>query len=153
MELIKRHKGLAIVGGLSVVLFIVMFIIVARMLFSSGKSEYGDRLNGLVKIDSGSTEKLKTEIGAMEEVEKVNVRVQGKIIYVEITFTEATSRDKAKEIANKTLDYYNEEVINYYDFGYILSQNKEVNEGEEDTSFVIAGTKHPDSDHISYTNG
>ncbi len=151
MELIKRHKGLAIVGGLALILFIILFIIIARMLFSSGKTEYGDRLNGLVKIDESETKKLKDEIGSMEEVSKVTVRVQGKIIYIEIVYTDTTSKDKAKEIANKTLDYYDDEVKKYYDFGYILSQDKK--DSEEDTSFVIAGTKHPESDTISYTKG
>ena len=151
MELIKRHKGLAIVGGLALILFIILFIIIARMLFSSGKTEYGDRLNGLVKIDESETKKLKDEIGSMDEVSKVTVRVQGKIIYIEIVYTDTTSKDKAKEIANKTLDYYDDEVKKYYDFGYILSQDKKDN--EEDTSFVIAGTKHPESDTISYTKG
>lgn len=152
MELIKRHRGLAIVGGLSLILLIVMFAILARMLFSTGNSEYGDRLNGLVKIDSSETDKLKKEISSFEEVESVDVRVQGKIIYINILYTDTTSKDRAKEIANKTLEYYSEEVKEYYDIGYILHQNKEVAEGEEDTSFVIAGTKHPENTEISYTN-
>lgn len=152
MELIKRHRGLAIVGGLSLILLIVMFAILARMLFSTGNSEYGDRLNGLVKIDSSETDKLKKEISSFEEVKSVDVRVQGKIIYINILYTDTTSKDRAKEIANKTLEYYSEEVKEYYDIGYILHQNKEVAEGEEDTSFVIAGTKHPENTEISYTN-
>lgn len=152
MELIKRHRGLAIVGGLSLILLIVMFAILARMLFSTGNSEYGDRLNGLVKIDSSETDKLKKEISSFEEVKSVDVRVQGKIIYINILYTDTTSKDRAKEIANKTLEYYSEEVKGYYDIGYILHQNKEVTEGEEDTSFVIAGTKHPENTEISYTN-
>jgi len=41
MNLIKRHKGLAIVGGLTLILIIVMFAIFAKMIFSNGESEYG----------------------------------------------------------------------------------------------------------------
>ena len=37
------------------------------------------------------------------------------------------------------------------DFEYLLTQNKEVAEGEEDTSFTVAGTKHPDKENISWT--
>lgn len=152
MELIKRHRGLAIVGGLSLILLIVMFAILARMIFSTGNSEYGDRLNGLVKIDNSESEKLKAEIASLEEVKSVDVRVQGKIIYINILYTDTTSKDKAKEIASKTLDYYSDSVKDYYDIGYILNQDKEIVDGEEDTSFVIFGTKHSDNTEISYTN-
>lgn len=151
MNLIKRHKGLAIVGGLALILLIVIFAIFARMLFSSGKGEYGDRLNGLVNIDKSETNKLISEIKDMDEVRKVSVRTQGKIIYMTITFEDDVSKDKAKEIANKTYGYYNEKVVKYYDFEYFLRQQKEVAEGEEDTSFVIVGTKHPNNDYISWT--
>ena len=87
----------------------------------------------------------------MDEVREVSVRTQGKIIYMTITFEDDVSKDKAKEIANKTYGYYNEKVVKYYDFEYFLRQQKEVAEGEEDTSFVIVGTKHPNNDYISWT--
>lgn len=151
MELIKRHKGLAIVGGLALILLIVIFAIFARMIFSSGGSEYGDRLNGIVKIDKSETEKLINEVKELTEVKDITVRTQGKIIYMTITFEDSVSKDKAKEIANKTYSYYDEKVVNCYDFEYFLKQDKDVAEGEEDTSFVIAGTKHPDNDYISWT--
>ena len=151
MELIKRHKGLAIVGSLTLVLLVIIFIISSRMIFTSGLSEYGSRLNGVTKIDKNIAVRLKEEIGKMEEVEKITTRTQGKIIYTTITYTEKTSKDKAKEIAKKVLTYYNEDIIKDYDFEFILTQNIEVEEGKEDPSFTIAGTKHPDKENISWT--
>ena len=121
------------------------------MIFTSGLSEYGSRLNGVTKIDKNIAVRLKEEIGKMEEVEKITTRTQGKIIYTTITYTEKTSKDKAKEIAKKVLTYYNEDVIKDYDFEFILTQNIEVEEGKEDPSFTIAGTKHPDKENISWT--
>lgn len=151
MELIKRHKGLAIVGSLALILLIIIFIICGRMLYSSGNTEYGDRLNGLIKIDKEVTNKVLKEIGELEEVEKITTRTQGKIIYTTITFKENVSKDKAKEIASQVLTYYDEEIVNYYDFEFLLTQNIEVAEGEEDPSYTIAGTKHPDLEKISWT--
>ena len=150
-SLIKRHKGLAIVGGLALILLVVMFAIFARMIFSSGKTEYGDRLNGIVKIDKSETDKLISETKALDEVRDITVRTQGKIIYMTITFEDNVSKDKAKEIASKTLESYSEEVIKCYDFEYFLTQKSEAKEGEEDKTFTIAGTKHPDIDSISWT--
>ena len=151
MELIKRHKGLAIVGSLTLVLLIIIFIISSRMIFTSGTTEYGNRLNELVKIDKSTTDKMKEEIGAMEEVEKISTRTQGKIIRITITYTDKTGKDKAKEIAKKALTYFEEDVVKCYDFEFLLTQNIEVEEGKEDPSFTIAGTKHPDKENISWT--
>ncbi|MBQ8219093.1 MAG: hypothetical protein IJZ79_05000 [Bacilli bacterium] len=151
MELIKRHKGLAIVGGLALILFIIMFMIFARMLFSNNGSEYGKRLNGIVKIDKDETKKLLGEIKDREEVIDASVRTQGKIIYMTIIYQDNVSKDKAKEIASDTYKYYSEDVISYYDFEYFLTQNEMLDEEGNDKSYTIAGTKHPDNDYISWT--
>lgn len=152
MKLIKRHKGLAIICLLTLILLIIMFAIFSRIIFTGEDSEYGDRLNRLVKIDKEVINKIIEETEELKEVEDITIRTQGKIIYTTITFTETTTKKKAKEIGNKTLTYYDEEVTGYYDFQYFLTQNIEVEDEEEDKSFTIAGTKHPDNEKISWTN-
>ena len=84
MNLIRRHKGLAIVGCLALVLLIIMFIIFARMIFTSNNGEYGNRLNGLIKVDKSIIEKVTNDTKKMDEVEDITVRTQGKIIYTTI---------------------------------------------------------------------
>lgn len=155
MNLIKRHKGLAIIGGLTLILIIIMFAIFARLVFSTGETEYGQRLNGLQKLDKNVIKEVIAEVKEIEQVEDITVRTQGKIIYTTIIFKEGTNISKAKEIAKNTLLKYDEEIMDDYDFGYFLKENvKEVEtEDNEDkkTGFVIAGTKHPDLDTISWT--
>ena len=155
MNIIKRHKGLAIVGGLTLILIIIMFAIFARMIFSNGDSEYGERLKGITKVDKNITKEIIEETKEIDQVENLTIRVQGKIIYTTIYFKEGTKKDKAKEIANNTLKKYTEEIMEDYDFGYFLKENikeTEVKEGEEPKKgFVIAGTKHPETDKISWT--
>lgn len=155
MNLIKRHKGLAIIGGLTLILIIIMFAIFARLVFSTGDTEYGQRLNGLQKLDKNVIKEVISETKEVEQVEDITVRTQGKIIYTTIIFKEGTNISKAKEIAKNTLLKYDEEIMDDYDFGYFLKENvKEVEtEDNEDkkTGFVIAGTKHPDLDTISWT--
>lgn len=151
MNLIKRHKGLAIVGGLSLILIIIMCIICARMVFSTGKTEYGDRLNGLVKLNKSITKEIIEETKNNEIVEDIDIRVQGKIIYTTIKFKNGTNLDKAKEVANNTLSKYEEDIIKYYDFGFFLKENVPQSIDEEKKGFTIAGTKHPDIEKISWT--
>lgn len=154
MNLIKRHKGLAIIGGLTLILIIVMFIIFARMIFSTGETEYGQRLKGLVKIDKNVIREIVEENQELEQVEEITIRTQGKIVYTTIIFKEGTKLDKAKEIANKTLTKYPEEAIKYYDFGYFLEEK--VAKPEDETKepkegFTVAGAKHPDTEGITWT--
>ena len=158
MNLIKRHKGLAIVGGLTLILVIVMFAIFARMIFSTGETEYGSRLNVLQKLDKNTIKEIIEETKELEQVENITIRTQGKIIYTTIIFKEGTKLTKAKEIANNTLTKYDEEIMEDYDFGYFLKENiPEPEEKEEDKKeevkkgFVVAGTKHPDTKSISWT--
>ena len=148
MNLIRRHKNLALIGSLTLILIIILFFICARMLFSTGETQYGQRLNGLVKIDKEITESIITETKENSSVEDIKIRTQGKIIYITITYKKGTKVDKAKEIATKTLEKYNDEIIGYYDFAYFIKEN--VKEGET-SSFVLAGTKHPNTEKISWT--
>jgi len=153
MNVIRRHKWLAIIGSLTMILIIVMFAIFAKMIFSNGDSEYGQRLNGLVKINKNVTKEIISETKELESVEDIEIRTQGKIIYTTIEFKAGTNLDAAKEVAQETLTKYDEKLTNYYDFGYFLKENVEDNKETEEVEkgFISAGTKHPDNDIISWT--
>ncbi len=154
MNLIKRHKGLAIIGTLTLILSIIIFIIFARMFFGSNNSTYGDRLSNIPKLNNETTKKLTDEVAEKEEVSDVSVRIQGKIIYIMIKYDEGTKLSKAKEIATNTLEYFDDEIKASYDFGYFLVEEvsaEEDDEEEEKKGFLAAGTKHPDNDSIGWT--
>lgn len=151
MELIKRHKGLALVGGLTLILVIILLIIFSRMIFSTGKTEYGDRLNNIVKINKKVLEDNKKELEELDEVKKATIRTQGKIIYTIMTVTDKTSKDKAKEIAKNTITKYDEKVIECYDFEFLITQEPILDKDGNDSAYTISGTKHPDSENISWT--
>ena len=154
MKLIKRHMGLAIISALTLILLIILFIIFSRMTFSNKKGEYGDRLNNIVKISESTIKEIKSKIIENEEVEKTTIRKQGKIIYTTITFSEKTTKDKAKEIASKSLEYFDEDVVACYDFEFILTQDPIIDENSEektDKAYTIAGNKSPNNENISWT--
>lgn len=151
MKLIKRHKGLAIVGGLTLLLLLILFIICSKMIFSTGKTEYGDRLNNIVKIEKKVLDDAKTAIENEKEVEKASIRTQGKIIYTLITVSKDTKKDRAKEIAKKSLENYSEEIMECYDVEFLITQEPILNDEGVDSAYTIAGTKHPDNDYISWT--
>lgn len=153
MNIIKRHKWLALICGLTLILIIIMTIIFARMLFSNGNSEYGQRLDDIVELKKSDMTKIIEENKSLEEVEDITIRTQGKIIYTTITLKAGTKLDKAKEVANNTIKKYDDDVIECYDFEFFLKENVVDNEETEEveTGYTVAGTKHHHNDKISWT--
>ena len=151
MKMIKRHKGLAFVCLLAIILVAILAVIFSRMFFNKNKSEYGDRLNGIVNISTSTLDGVKAKISDNENVLGVKIRTQGKIIYTIITLNDKVSKDKAKEYASTSLSYYDDDVLGCYDFEYILTQELDLGENEEDTSYIIVGQKTPDNEKISWT--
>lgn len=145
-EWAKNNKGLAIVILLSLVLLIVLIIMSIQFFIGGSSSKYGNRLDGIndVKIADDTYKGVKEEVEETGEVENIDIRLQGKIVYTTMVLKSETSTDKAKEIASATLDNYSEKELKYYDFSFFLKWNT------EDGETVITGNKHHSLDEISW---
>lgn len=148
-DLIQRHKLLTIICFLAIIVIIILMFIFFNM-FVGGNGKYGDRLIGIedVTISSKAKKEVVSFLEEKEQVTSASVRVQGKIIYINITFTRDTALDKAKAIATETLALFEDDEKEFYDFGYFLTQ-EEV-EDNEDTGFIVTGTKTVKIESISW---
>lgn len=148
-DLIMRHKLLSIICTLALIVIIFLMYIFFD-LFAVGTNKYGTRLKGInaVEISSKEQKDIAKELKETGEVTDASVRIQGKIIYINITFTRETSLDKAKEIATSTLDKFDDKEKEYYDIGYFLTQEKA--EDTEDKGFAVTGSKKAKRDNISW---
>lgn len=148
-DLILRHKILSIICLIAFVIIIILAYMFCSI-FVGGNNKYGNRLDGIKEVELTNTElkELANDLETEEEVDSAKVRLQGKIVYFDIIFTEATSKDKATEIASKTLENFSEEEQNYYDFEYILTQVG--NEEEDYDGFRLTGTKSPKIEKINW---
>ncbi len=147
-ELYTNHKGLFIVSALALVLFIIMLIMFISMFFGKFSNSYGDRLDGIedVEISDDKLKDVSNKVKENEAVEDCSARIQGKIVYLNITFSEGTKIDTAKEIATKALDNFEEDELGFYDFSFFLVENK------EEDGFVVTGNRHPKIDGIGWVN-
>ena len=145
---IKENKGLAFVLLLAIILLVFIIIIGVELLVGGSSNKYGNRLDGIneVKIAKDTYDGVKEEIKDTDLVEDVSVRLQGKIVYTTIELKSDTSVDKAKEIASATLDNYDKEQLDFYDFSFFLKWKGE----EKDT--VITGNKHHNLEEITWIN-
>lgn len=148
-DLIKRHKLLSMICLLAFVVVIILFYIFFS-LFIGGSDKYGDRLDGIndVKITESTKKEVASKLEDYAEVVEASCRVQGKIIYIHIKFQADTSLDKAKEIAQESLDLFDKDEKSFYDIGFYLIQEQK--EGEETQGFVVTGSKNAKLDSISW---
>lgn len=143
-ELVKRHKLLTIICSLAIIIVVIM-IVVLFSFFVGSNDKYGNRLDGIKKVELTSKEKknIADKLKENEEVKEASVRIQGKIIYINIKFNDDTNLDKAKEIANNSLKEIDEDQLKFYDLGYFLTKDGE-------NGFNVTGTKNAKLDKISW---
>ena len=144
MSFIKKHKKLCIVGIILLVLLVLLIVLFKTFSVDYSLDEYGDRLDGIEKVEikKSVSDKLVSEIKDIESVKKVNYRLKGRLVYIEIMFNEDVSVENAKEIAAKSLEYFTDDQKAFYDFEFILTNEKET-EG-----YPELGSKHKSSDNI-----
>ena len=147
--LISRHKVLAIICLITIVIIAILSYVFSSVLIN-GNNKYGNRLDGIeeVEISDERISGLEEELEGRDEVSSASVRIQGKIIYINIVFNNDVSLDTAKNIANGTLDSFEDDEESFYDFGFYLTQVG--SEDEEGDYFVVTGSKHVGADEISY---
>ena len=143
-KLVKRHKILSMICLLSIVIIIVLLYIFCSI-FVGGNDKYGHRLDGIkeVELSKSDLEKVKDEIQKNDSVETADVRIKGKIIWIDITFSEKTKLEDAKKVAASTLENFDEKELNFYDVDYVLS-------AKGTDGFKITGAKSPKEKEISF---
>ena len=153
LDFINKHKGLSIVCGLALILFIIVFIILISLFITTGKGTYGDRLDGIedVKLSDSILNEVKTSLEENDNIESANVRLQGKIVYIEFQAKSGVSTDAVKSISDVILERFSEDELKFYDFSFIVKWVNETDDGEKTTA--IEGYKHHNKTVISWTKG
>ena len=148
-NLLSRHKILAVICLLALIVIIILFYMFCSI-FVGGSDKYGNRLDGIEEVEISKSEMsdIADAIAKDDSVDSAKVRLQGKIIYIDIVYKKDVSKDKAKEIAVKSLDNFDKKEKKFYDFEYVLTQN--VGDNKEDTGVKITGAKTPKTDSISF---
>lgn len=151
LKFIYKHKGLSILMGLCLILFIIILFIFAELIFFSGNGAYNGRLDGIedVKLEKSFLKEIQNDLLSNENIEKASVRLQGKIVYIEFFANNELSVDSAKDISASLLEKFSEEELRFYDICYIVTWSS-LNEDGEEVFTVIEGTKHPLKESISW---
>lgn len=135
---------------MAVSLFCLALIATAIIIYFLNQTKtdvYGNRLNGIenIAITNEHKNEIVDYIKENENVEKVELNIKGKIIYLTIFLTDGKYED-AQNIAIKSLDKLTEDEKSFYDINFIFEKNT-----EEESIFPIMGYKKCDATIITWT--
>lgn len=149
INLILRHKILTFLMTCAIVILGIL-VYVFFNLFMGDSNKYGTRLNGIEKVKITETFKkdVTSKLNELGEVDSSSITIKGKVIYIDIVTTRETSLDRAKEIANSSLENFSDEEKKFYDIEFSLTQVKV--EDPNNLGYVITGSKNASLDKITW---
>lgn len=149
MNFIKKNKLIVILGSILILFAIVLLFLLMSFLPNTGKDKYGNRLNRIEKVEitKQTLQKLDKEIESTDYVVSAESSIQGRIINIIINVKEDTDRKDVRQLANKKLEFFEENELEYYDIQIYLT-----NEDKSDKDYPVIGYKHKTSNEIIWSN-
>jgi hypothetical protein len=144
MKLLKKYKWF-ILGFF--ILFAILVIYICKDFFLSAEGPlYGQRLEGIenVSITTNNKTDISNYLLGVSGVKRVEVNVQGKILYVVIYVDESITVDKVKEILTSSLDKLTAEQKGFYDVSFLVDYDKKT----DAKTFPISGYKNKNNSNI-----
>ena len=144
MRFVRQHLNI-IIGVLILIFAIVAGIMIKNFFFPNDtKAIYGNSLEGRdkVKITSERIKELKDDMS--ELTKSVNIRIAGRIIYIDVVAKDDMPQEKAKDVGYSIAKLSDAEKA-YYDVQFLI------NSDTDKDHYPIAGYKHHAKTAISWT--
>lgn len=119
----NENKVLLVLGIILIICVVVVSIVALTYFYGGSDSVYGDRLKNTekVKLSDKLFKEIESTLKENENVEKVSTITKGKIVYINISFTEGTLMDDAKTIASGVIELFNDDELNVYDIEFTIT--------------------------------
>lgn len=148
----KEHRIFTMLMAIVVVCMVLIITVFVNVFggFGDDANKYGNRLEGIdkVKISEKKESDFENNVANNEKIKSVDLRVQGKIIYITIQVEPGVALEEAQGIAQKSLDEFSDEEKAFYDFQFMLKQNSTDNSD----GFIISGSKNANGTKLSWNN-
>ena len=144
-KFLKKYKG-AILGSILLILIVGGLIELKAFFFPNESGViYGNRLAGREKLEIKEETKSQIKEALKEKCSSVKIRIAGRLIYVIAVVNDDVSKEDARGLGDKTLEFLSDQEKVYYDVQILLD-----NKGNKD-QFPIIGYKHHTKNAISWT--
>ena len=144
---IKNNKVTVVAFIICVIFVVLVFAIKLTFFPNEGTAIYGDRLDGIEKVEI-TDKQQKDIIKSLEdkgEVKSADTDIKGRTLNVLITVNDDVELDPAKALTSSVIDNLKKDQTSFYDIQVFISKDN------YDTRFPIIGYKHQDKDEFSWT--
>lgn len=152
----KENRVLFVLTTILIVCLVLIICVLISYFLGSSKDKYGDRLDGIKKVQITDKKEKELEKKVMEDdkVSKCDINPKGKTIYVDINFNSGVSLDEAKALAESTLEMFSEKELKFYDISYTLIEDKKEasEENEGNAGFTIMGARNSNGTGLIWNN-
>ena len=145
---IKNNKVTVVAFIICVIFVVLVFAIKLTFFPNEGTAIYGDRLDGIEKVEI-TDKQQKDIIKSLEdkgEVKSADTDIKGRTLNVLITVNDDVELDPAKALTSSVIDNLKKDQTSFYDIQVFISKDN-----EDDASFPIIGYKHQDKDSFAWT--
>ena len=144
---IKNNKVTVIAFIICVIFVILVFALKLTFFPNEGTAIYGDRLDGIEKVEITDSEQKKIikSLEEKDEVKNADTDIKGRTLNVLITVNDDVELDSSKALTSSVIDNLKKDQTGYYDIQIFISKDN------DDTRYPIIGYKHQDKDEFSWT--
>lgn len=147
----KEHRIFMILMAIVIVCIVLIATVLIQCFYvGNGSNKYGNRLENIenYKIDDIRVNESESKLLTNEKVNGAEIKITGRIIYVDLSFAEGVGLVEAQSIALKLLEDFSEEESKYYDFNFTLKQKAT----EQSDGFLISGAKNKNGNGLVWNN-
>ena len=145
MKFIKKNKTLLLAGLILIAIVAAIFIVKDTIMFDEYQALYGNRLEGIDKVEITKDQIKQVKERLKDTTEKVDIRVSGRVINLIIETKPETTPEEARGMAGVLLENISPEQKNYYDIEALIDNS------ENQTQFPIIGYMHKTKTTYTWT--
>ena len=146
----KNNRVYSILMIISIICIVAILVgVVLYFLGQTSKDKYGNRLEGIEKVEikESKLNDIEKKITENELVKSTDAVIRGKLVYITITLNTGTHAD-TESIAQSSLDLFSEEEKAFYDIQYIVDNNDD----KIEENFPVMGYIKAGNSVIKWTN-
>jgi len=146
-KFILKYRVIIVLALLLIFAGFVFFTFKSFLYPENDKTVYGNRLEGIekVQISDETKNKVLSFIKEDEKITDATMRIQGKIVIISIkASTQENTIDVLKKKCEEVLKQFSLDEINYYDFQFFVKN--------EDANYVLIGYKNKKNEALSFSS-
>ena len=121
-----ENKILLVLAVILIVCLVIFLGVSIKYFYGSNSNKYGSRLDSIkdTPLSEELFKDIENKLKESESVSKVTTNLQGKVVYITISYNEGTKLDDAKNVAAEVISLFNEDELQLYDLEFTIKSNE-----------------------------